>query len=109
MQYSLSRACRLRLYKQLFPDGRVILKPMSGMEALQVIGWGKSHWKNGWQDNSPYHRNTDVQLRKMAGNAFSGFVLAPVLAALISCRGLVYSAEDSSLGKHYALIGQSVT
>ena len=96
---SLALACTI----ELFPaDGHVVLKPLSGIEAMQCIGWDKRHWRAGWQDASPYQRTTDVQLRRMAGNAFSGFVMAPVLSAALACRGLVCSEEDRSHGNDYA-------
>ena len=94
MSLSLAFACTTKLFPV---EGRVVIKPLSGIEAMQCIGWDKTHWKNG----SPYQRNSDVQLRKMAGNAFSGFALAPVLSALLACRGLVCAEEDLSTGYDY--------
>ena len=67
------------------------IKPITGLEAMQIIGWDRNHWQAGV---NPYNILTDAQMRRLAGNAFSGFVFSPVFACLLAARGLSYSRED---------------
>lgn len=51
--------------------GQVVCRTLFGIEAFRAIGWDQQHWREGCY--------SDQMLRNMAGNAFSGFALAPML------------------------------
>ena len=59
-------------------DGRMVVRALHGREAMAMMGWSLSDYKDG---------NTSVSnatLLSMAGNAFSGFVCGPVGIACIA-------------------------
>ena len=59
--------------------GKAICRPLFGVEAFRAIGWSPQHWREG--------RYSDQILRSMAGNAFSGFALAPMLLVALGFLG----------------------
>ena len=66
-------------------DPSLYIRPLSGVESMVAIGWDMSLFVRG----NPYKDDfSDKQLRSLAGNAFSGFAIAPLLASLTAVLGM---------------------
>ena len=64
---------------------------VSGIDAMSLIGFHPSYYKNGM----PY--TDDSLLLNMAGNAYSGFAVTPLLMAAFSLAGrFAYKASVRS-------------
>ena len=61
------------------------MKPLNGIEAMRAMGWDLAHWS---ATCSPYATNSDNQIRRLAGNAFNAYALAPLLACVVATQGL---------------------
>ena len=60
-----------------------MIKPLSGVECMRAMGWDTTHWRY-----NPYDVFTDSQLRRLAGNAFSGHCFAAIIAAVVATQGM---------------------
>jgi hypothetical protein len=70
-------------------EGQTVARLMSGMEAMRAIGWDYADWAE-----QSDHFEPDL-LYSLAGNAFSGYQIGPVIAAtLASCCATVAVQDD---------------
>jgi hypothetical protein len=65
--------CRRRL-----KDGSTIGRLMTGIEAMRAIGWDTADWVGAPEC---FRTLDDDLLRSLAGNAFSGYQIGPIMAA----------------------------
>ncbi|CAK0882438.1 unnamed protein product, partial [Prorocentrum cordatum] len=63
-------------------DGRVSMRHVHGLECMHFIGWSLGHYKG---QSSPFKTPgvTPELLEDMAGNAWSGFAVAPIAIAAL--------------------------
>ena len=64
---------------------------MHPFETFQLIGWDKSYWRR-----NPYERDgvNHAYLWRRCGNAFSGFVIAHLISAVL-CAMRSFPEEES--------------
>ena len=67
----------------------IILRPQSGLESFALMGWHITYF-------APLCCWTESLLKNMAGNAFSGFAITPMLMLAIGGHSLVQSARAAS-------------
>ena len=61
---------------------------------MSLIGWDPANWH--WHPEDKRARPSNSCMISMAGNAFSGFAVAPVLAAGLAVLGLSFSEKQSA-------------
>jgi site-specific DNA-cytosine methylase len=75
-----------------FHKGLFHIRCLRGIEAMRGIGWELSDYRSTMDDGmaDPFRCKSvdDLLLLNMAGNAFSGFALAPLLSSLQMAMGL---------------------
>ena len=66
----------------------VIVRPLVGVECMGLIGWDAKFWAPGT------FLPTDPKCASLAGNAFSGFAVLPVLAVAFAGMELLIEALE---------------
>jgi hypothetical protein len=77
-----------------FHKDQLILRPLTGVEAISMIGWHPTFYRG-------YVGATQETLANLAGNAFSAFAFMPML--MVSVSGLGILKEMAELAKRRPL------
>lgn len=70
--------------------GLLTIRQLTGVEAMRCIGWDICDWK----EDPLRAGHPDSLLRNLAGNAFSAFAVAPLIAAVVAVQGMFDSLVE---------------
>jgi hypothetical protein len=63
------------------------LRSLTGFEYMQLIGWDTTEWVTSRPFNAASPMPQHSLCSELAGNAFSAFVMSPLVATLLACSG----------------------
>jgi hypothetical protein len=73
-----------------------IVRPLLGCEYMQLIGWATSEWVTSRPFSPTAPMPSHALCAELAGNAFSAFVMSPLVATLIACSGAMHQLRDDA-------------
>lgn len=72
------------------------VRPLVGFEYMQLIGWDASEWVTCRPFSTTSPMPSHALCSELAGNAFSAFVMCPLVAALMACSGAVRQLREEA-------------
>jgi hypothetical protein len=73
-----------------------VVRPLLAFEVMQLIGWHSTRW-NTSRPFSPQRPMPSTALCvELAGNAFSGFAMVPLVSCLAACAGALNQLRDDA-------------
>ena len=82
-------------------SSQVVLRPVLGLECLQIIGWDITAWRLTKSSSIPIPYENSMMVN-MAGNAFSAFAAAPMFMTLLAGWGSLRTLLQTEKGKSAA-------